>query len=115
MFFQTVVALAAIAFALFGAANPPAILYWLIIGAAVWWATWLRAIIQHGPDVKVTFNPSKVWYATGAPQNDHGLYWRLLGRWLYRNFIAARHRRQCDSPVCSRQPQGRIQGRQVGW
>jgi hypothetical protein len=99
MLFQVVVALAALAlaFALFGSANPPAILYGLVIGAVVWWATWLRAIVRHGSDVKVTFTPNRVWYGEdGKPQwlgrreDDHGLYWRLLGRWLYRRFIARR-------------------------
>jgi hypothetical protein len=99
MLFQTVVALVALAFAgaWLAGSGAPAILYWLIIGAVVWWATWLRAIIQHGPDVKVSFTPNTFWYGDdgrphwlGRRKDDNGLYWRLLGRWLERRFTTRR-------------------------
>jgi hypothetical protein len=96
MFFQIVVALAALAISavLLAPSNPPAIVYWFIIGIAVWGATWLRALIQHGPDVEVRFTPNRFLYGEdgrtqwlGRREDDHGLYWRLLGRWLHRRFI----------------------------
>jgi hypothetical protein len=32
-------------------------------------ATWLRALIKHGPNVKVTFTPNAFWHGEdGRPQ-----------------------------------------------